>query len=139
MLVGFEHVGMVVRDLDRTIAFYCDLLGLRLVLRKRAQDGGSELAFLEAGTCQLEIVCPRDTVAAGTHTHGQAPRVAEMRHLTFAYTDIEEVYARLAEAGATLLEPPRQAYNQEILKRVAFVEDPDGIVIELAERAASTL
>jgi glyoxylase I family protein len=39
-LVGFEHVGMTVADLDRTIAFYCGLLGLRLVVRK-PQSGGN--------------------------------------------------------------------------------------------------
>lgn len=138
MLVGFEHVGMVVRDLDRTIGFYCDLLGLSLLLRKRSTDGRHEVAFLDAGNCQLEIFCPSDPVGPGTHTHGQPPVQAEMRHMTFAFTDIDAVYNRLLKAGITGLEPPRQAHNQEVFKRVAFVEDPDGIVVELAERAAVT-
>lgn len=135
MLIGFEHVGMAVSDLDRTIAFYCDLLGLRLILRKSSQDGRNELAFLDAGNCQLEIVCPSPRIEDASHTHGHPPSRAEVRHLTFAFDDIDAMYDTLAKAGVTLLEPPREAYNQEILKRVAFVEDPDGIVVELAQKA----
>lgn len=135
MLIGFEHVGMAVGDLDRTIAFYCDLLGLRLILRKRSQDGRTELAFLDAGNCQLEIVCPSQKVRPASHSHSAPPSQAEVRHLTFAFDDIDAMYETLANAGVTVLEPPREAYNQEILKRVAFVQDPDGIVIELAQRS----
>ena len=45
MLIGFEHVGMTCGDLDRTIDFYCGLLGLTLALRKKNDRG--EMAFLE--------------------------------------------------------------------------------------------
>ena len=51
-LVGFEHVGMTSGNLDRTIAFYCDLLGLTLALRKKNERG--EMAFLDTGSGMLE-------------------------------------------------------------------------------------
>jgi glyoxylase I family protein len=38
------------------------------------------------------------------------------------------------DAGVQSIEPPRDAYNRDILARVGFVLDPDGIVIELAQR-----
>ena len=89
-LLGFEHVGTTAADLDRSIAFYCGLLGLRLVLRKR--QGTTALAFL----------------------------------------------TRLAAAGVEIIEQPRDAHNTELIRRVAFCRDPDGIQVELIERQDSS-
>ncbi|AUW47849.1 hypothetical protein CUJ84_pRLN4000139 (plasmid) [Rhizobium leguminosarum] len=47
MLKSFEHVGMTVGDMDRTVDFYCGLLGLSLVLRKTMANG-MQVAFLDA-------------------------------------------------------------------------------------------
>jgi glyoxylase I family protein len=131
MLRGFEHVGMTVSDLDASIAFYGDRLGLTLLLR-RATPGG-EVAFLDAGGGQLEMVCPNGPVATPARRVGASE--AGMRHLTFAVDDVDATYERLAEAGVTTLEPPRDAYNRDVFARVAFILDPDGIVVELAQRA----
>ena len=131
-LEGFEHVGMAVSDLDASRSFYCGLLGLDLVLRKQMAGGGGELAFLETGNGQLELICPHPNVST------PSPRLADtragIRHLTFRFNDIDAVFARLTAAGVTALEEPRDAHNREILDRVAFVCDPDGIIIELAQR-----
>src|SRR5262245_23136681 len=54
MIKGFEHVGMVTGDMDRSLAFYRDLLGLRLHLRKTMANG-TDVAFLDAGGGMLEI------------------------------------------------------------------------------------
>ncbi len=131
-LRGFEHVGMTISDLDASIAFYCDLLGLALRLR-RTTPGGGEVAFLDAGGGQLEMVCPPSATATPARRVG--PDEAGLRHLTFAVDDVETTYARLLAAGTVPLEPPRAAMNRDVFARVAFVLDPDGIVVELAERA----
>jgi len=125
-LVGFEHVGMTSGDLDRTIAFYCDLLGLRLALRK------PNLAFLDAGGGMLEVFGPAE---GATPARDVPPGEAGMRHLTLAYTDVDAMIARLEAAGVPIVERPRNAHNTEMVKRVAFVRDPDGIIVELIERA----
>ncbi|SDG15044.1 VOC family protein [Pelagibacterium luteolum] len=131
-LLGFEHAGIAVSDLDASIGFYCELLGLDLVLRKQMPRGSGELAFLETGNGQLELICPSPRVET------PAPRLpdssAGIRHLTFRFDDIDAVFARLVGAGVAVIEAPREAYNKEIVARVAFVADPDGIVIELAQR-----
>ncbi len=57
MIKCFEHVGMVAADMDRSIAFYRDLLGLRLHLRK-TMENGTEVAFLDTGGGMLEIFTP---------------------------------------------------------------------------------
>ena len=130
MLLGLEHIGMTCRDLDRTIAFYCDLLGLRLALRKGTDRG--DVIFLDTGAGMLEIACP---VADITRSRDVPPHEAGMRHITFAVDDVDAMVIRLAAAGVETFEGPRPAYFTEMLKRVAFVRDPDGIIIELVERA----
>lgn len=131
MLKNFEHIGMTVSDMDLSIAFYEGLLGLKVLLRKPAKGGGAELAFLDAGGGQLEIVAPGGEI---TPAQDSPPTQAGMRHMTFTYDDINEVFDRLVAAGVTIVEKPREAFNKEILAKVAFVRDPDGIMVELAER-----
>jgi glyoxylase I family protein len=130
MLRGFEHVGMTSGNLDRTIAFYCDLLGLRLALRKPAAKG--ELAFLDAGGGMLEIFAPASAI---DRSRDVPPAEAGMRHLTFAFDDVDAMIGKLEAAGVEIVERPRDAYNTEMMRRVAFVRDPDGIIVELIERA----
>jgi len=130
-LVGFEHAGLTVADLDRTIDFYCGLLGLTLILRKPQATG--ELAFLDTGSGMLEIFCrPRAARASDV-----ADGVSGVRHLTFAFDDVDAMVAKLAEAGVDIIEQPRAAHNRELIARVAFCRDPDGMQVELIERAAS--
>jgi glyoxylase I family protein len=132
MLKSFEHVGMTVSDMDRAIEFYCTLLGLRLHLRKTAADG-SHVAFLDAGGGMLEIFAPANGAARAVDV---PEGTAGLRHLTFLFRDIDETFAKLEKAGVEIKERPRLAVNREVLHKVAFLRDPDGILIELAERAS---
>ena len=129
-ILGFEHVGMTCSDLDRTIAFYCDLLGLKLALRKKNDIG--EMGFLDTGTGMLEFACPAALIS---RSRDVPPHEAGMRHLTFAVTSVDAMAEKLQAAGVELLEGPRPAFYIELIKRVLFFRDPDGILIELIERA----
>ncbi|MBY4632111.1 VOC family protein [Rhizobium croatiense] len=130
MLKSFEHVGMTVSDMDRTVEFYCGLLGLRLHLRKMMADG-SEVAFLDAGGGMLEIVAPAGGAARAVDVPDDT---AGLRHLTFLFENVAETFARLERTGVEIKERPRLAVNVEVLHKVAFLRDPDGIQIELAEK-----
>ncbi len=129
MLVGFEHAGMTASDMDRTVHFYCELMGLRLALRKRQSAG--ELAFLDTGGGMLEIFAPDGPIAPAREV---PPGEAGVRHLTFAVTDVDDMVARLEASGVSIAERPRDAHNPEMVRRVAFVRDPDGMLVELVER-----
>ncbi len=130
MLVAFEHAGITSGNLNRTIAFYCDLLGLRLVLRK--PTGKGELAFLEAPGGMLEIFAPAAPVAPARDVPTTEGGV---RHLTFAVDAVDPLVETLRAASVTIAEEPRDAHNRELIRRVAFCRDPDGQLIELIERA----
>lgn len=130
MLKSFEHVGMTVSNLDKSLAFYVELLGLKLVLRKQGKDKG-ELAFLDAGGGMLEMAAPARTIHRAQDVSADH---AGLRHLTFHFDNVEETFALLEKAGVEIVERPRLAANSEILHKVAFCRDPDGIIIELAEK-----
>ena len=130
MLLGFEHIGMTSSNLDRTIDFYCGLLGLTVALRRTNER--NEMAFLDTGSGMLEVSCP---VANVTRSRDVPPDEAGMRHLTLAFTDVDAMVVKLAAAGVEIVEMPRPAFHTEMLHRIAFVRDPDGIIVELVERA----
>jgi len=132
MLLGFEHVGMAVADIERSFGFYGDLLGLKLILRKHDPETGTDVAFLDAGGGQLELFSP---VAGLAPAKDLPPAQAGVRHITFTVDDVDETFAGLVAAGVAPLEPPRDANTRELLSRVAFVRDPDGIIVELVSRA----
>ncbi|HTO27370.1 MAG TPA: VOC family protein, partial [Devosia sp.] len=107
-LLGLEHVGMTCSDLDRTMAFYCGLLGLKLALRKAAPNG--EVIFLDTGAGMLEIGCP---IADITRSRDVPPHEAGIRHVTFAFDDVDGMVARLSAAGIEPIEGPRPAFYNE--------------------------
>lgn len=133
MLRQFEHAGIAVSNLDNTLHFYVDLLGMRLVLRKKNSRGPGEVAFVDCGRGEmLELMQPGEPMTGPVR---KLPNnEVGIRHLTFLFDDINETYDKLMAAGVTSVEKPRDAYNTEILKRVGFVLDPDGLIIELAQR-----
>lgn len=131
MLVGFEHVGMTSRNMPRTLEFYCGLLGLTVAYSKSVDAG--EIVFLNAGGGMLEIICPKAPHMDGFRD--VPPYEAGMRHVTFAVTDVDAMFERLVAAGAPIVERPRPPIYPAMMKRVAFVRDPDGILVELVERA----
>jgi glyoxylase I family protein len=129
----FEHAGIAVSDLDRTLHFYVDLLGMRLIKRKQNVRGPGEVAFVDCGRGEmLELMQPGEPMTGPVR---KLPNnEVGVRHLTFLFDNIDETYAKLMAAGVTSVEKPRDAFNTEILARVAFVLDPDGLIIELAQR-----
>ena len=132
MLQNFEHVGMTVSDIDNSLHFYRDLIGMNFKLLRATPDGRGEVAFLEAAGAQLELIKPSNDVK--TPARRVPDTEAGVRHLTFNFDDMDAVFDKLVAAGVPVVEKPRDAYNRDILARVAFVLDPDGIVIELAQR-----
>ena len=130
MVQGFEHVGMTSSNLDRTIAFYGGLLGLKEILVKHTGEGG-RIAFLETGGVMLEIV----ELGAWIETPAREVPVTEagIRHITFRVEDVEAVYETLRAAGVAFTVAPRKAANAELIRKVAFCKDPDGIIVEFLE------
>ena len=121
----YLHTMVRVSDLDASLAFYCDKLGLQEVGRSENASGRFTLVFLAA---------PGDNAAQVELTYNWDPeRLAGGRnfgHLAYAVEDIYATCQRLMDAGVTINRPPRDG-------RMAFVRSPDNISIELLQRGAA--
>jgi lactoylglutathione lyase len=121
-----------VTDLDESLTFYCDKLGLKEVSRTENQGGRFTLVFLCApGDEELAKAAKAPMVEL---TYNWDPEAYEggrnFGHLAYAVDDIYAVCQRLKDAGVTINRPPRDG-------RMAFVRSPDNISIELLQAGAA--
>ena len=118
----YLHTMVRVSDLDASLDFYCNKLGLVEVRRKEVPQGRFTLVFLAAPgdeDAQLELTY---NWGAEEYTGGR-----NFGHLAYAVDDIYEVCQRLMDGGVTINRPPRDGH-------MAFVRSPDGISIELLQK-----
>jgi len=118
----YLHTMVRVSNLDASLAFYCDKLGLKELRRHDNKAGRFTLVFLAA---------PGDESAQVELTHNWDPEALgggrNFGHLAYAVDDIYATCQRLLDAGVTINRPPRDGY-------MAFVRSPDNISIELLQR-----
>ncbi|NOZ65925.1 MAG: lactoylglutathione lyase [Alphaproteobacteria bacterium] len=125
----FLHVMIRVLDLNKSIEFYCQHLGLDLLRKKDFSEGRFTLAFLGYGDESDH------TVIELTHNWDRTepyPMGEAFGHLAIGVTDIYTICAELEQKG---IEVPRKPGPMKGGKTViAFVCDPDGYMIEFIER-----
>lgn len=111
-----------VTDLEKSLNFYCNALGLREIRRKDVPAGRFTLVFLgapENPESQIELTYNWDPEQ---YTGGR-----NFGHLAYAVDNIYESCQRLMDSGVTINRPPRDGY-------MAFVRSPDNISIELLQK-----
>ncbi|MDH4167476.1 MAG: VOC family protein [Gammaproteobacteria bacterium] len=121
----YLHTMVRVTDLDASLRFYCDALGLRELRRTEYPKGRFTLVFLAApgdDDAQVELTYNWDREEYGT---GRA-----FGHLAYEVDDVYESCRRLMEHGITINRPPRDG-------RMAFVRSPDNISIELLQKGVA--
>ena len=118
----YLHTMVRVNDLDASLDFYCNKLGLVEVRRKDHEQGRFTLVFLSAPgdlKAQLELTWNWEPEAyAGGRNFG---------HLAYEVADIYALCQRLSDGEVDILRPPRDGH-------MAFVRSPDGISVELLQR-----
>ncbi len=148
-----EHVGITVSDLERSIAFYTEVLGFRL-LRKTTTNAYLHLEdqLLELTQCRssTEVSAP----SGPEECDEQLYHAVGITHLGFRVGDMDEAVKKIAQLGGELITPPYEFEpqieyaaepGQEKLRRaakpvgrtnwrIAMFSDPDGIILELLER-----
>ncbi len=116
--------------MDRTVAFYTEVLGMQLVRQKAVPERNLELSFLESeGGHQIEVIRFADQTAFLVPSYEE--RVFD--HLAFEVDDLQAVLARCPEQGGRIVEDPFHLPGSTSI--YAFVQDPDGVTIEIIERA----
>ncbi|MDX5592835.1 lactoylglutathione lyase [Pseudovibrio sp. SPO723] len=125
----YLHTMVRVKDLDESLDFYCNKLGLEEVRRSESEKGRFTLVFLAA---------PQDKETASETkapllelTYNWDPEEytggRNFGHLAYMVDDIYKTCAELQGKGVTINRPPRDGY-------MAFIKSPDGISIELIQK-----
>jgi len=126
----FLHTSIRTSNIERSIDFYSRLLGLKLLSRREIKATKAEIAFLqdtEGKGCKLEL----------TYYHNQTtfsqPEYKErlFDHLGFEVEDLDKTVNALRKENVVITDEPF-AFNEHTI--IAFIEDPDGTLIELIQR-----
>lgn len=122
----FLHSMVRVTDLDASLAFYRDALGLDVVRRSEHEAGRFTLVFLAApGDHDAQVELTYNWPDASSHGESYSGG-RNFGHLAYAVPDIYATCQRLMDHGVLINRPPREG-------RMAFVRSPDGISIELLQ------
>ena len=119
----YLHTMVRVKDIDSSLDFYCNKLGLKEIKRKESEKGRFTLIFLGAensddNTCLLELTYNWDPE---NYTGGR-----NFGHLAYSVNNIYETCDHLKKNGVTINRPPRDGH-------MAFIKSPDGISIEILQ------
>ena len=118
----YLHSMVRIRDVDASLRFFCEGLGLREVRRQDNAQGKFTLIFLSApGSPDAEIELTHNW--GSTEDYGSARNFG---HLAFRVENIYDTCARLQKMGYTINRPPRDGH-------MAFVRSPDLISVELLQ------
>jgi lactoylglutathione lyase len=123
--VKYLHTMVRVRNLEDSLRFYRDALGLEELSRREVPQGRFTLVFLAAPgdhSAQIELTYNWD---AEEYSGGR-----NFGHIAYQVTDVYAACQRLQAHGVTILRPPRDG-------RMAFVRSPDGISIELLQQGVA--
>ena len=118
----YLHTMVRVTNIDKSLEFYCDQLGLVELKRYESEQGRFTLVFLAA---------PGDEEAQVELTYNWDPQEYDegrnFGHLAYGVDDIYAVCQKLMDAGVTINRPPRDGH-------MAFIRSPDNISIELLQK-----
>ncbi len=152
MIVDLWHVGLVVADIERAIAFYRDALGLELRHRQDQANPytSSLVGYPNASLRIAQMTLPGGIASRSGHlvelieyVNPAPDRVDAVRsrigagHLALQVANIDELRPRLEAAGAVLVNEPVDIVSGiNAGGRAVYLHDPDGITIELVEPPA---
>lgn len=123
-LTAIHHIAIIASDYQRSKAFYCDVLGFRLMgeyYREARDSWKGDLALQDRYT--IELFSFPEPPARVSH-----PEACGLRHLAFTVPDVAATVATLADKGV-ICEPIR--IDELTGKQCTFFADPDGLPLEL--------
>ena len=123
------HTRMRVSDMDRTIDFYTDVLGLE-VLERKTSPRGSHLAFLRVPNSEELIELCSFPASGPVHVQ------EDLVHLAFQVENLDDTIASLHKKGIRVTDGPTTTSSGS---RFIFIDAPDGYEVELIERPAGAV
>ena len=124
----FDHVTLTVADLEKSLAFYQDILGFPMLGQLYFHDErGYVITYLQFGNSVLELFS-FEKAATIHHTWNPDETVLGMKHIGMLVDDVFAVAERLKAAGVRIIYPPNHALGSV---DTCFFADPDGNALEL--------
>lgn len=117
-MITFNHFNFNVLDLDKSLAFYKEALGLTPVREKEASDGSFKLVYLGDGKSDFSLELTYLTDRKEPYDLGECEF-----HLAFHVDEFDELYKKHKEMGVICFENPGMG--------IYFISDPDGYWIEI--------
>ena len=121
MTFAFNHFNFNVLDLDRSLKFYDEALGLKVVREKKAADGSFIINFLGDGTTGFRLELTYMTDRTEPYDLGE-----QEYHLAFVTDDMAAAHEKHEKMGCICFENPGMG--------IYFIEDPDGYWIEIVPK-----
>ena len=143
MLKSIFHTGFVVRDIEKSVGFYTEVMGLKLQFRTERtgeflekllgfKDAHIRGAFLGLGDGHaLELIQYIFPLSAEGHTNRNDLGAT---HLAFMVENIEEYCATMSQRGLRFINPPASLVQDgKVVRKAAYSQDPDGNWLEFVE------
>ena len=121
----FLHTMVRVKDIEKSLAFYTDVLNMKLDHKKRLEDCWLYFLTDEENTCQIELTY-NDETPEGGYELGSG-----FGHFAFSVDSLDEFTDKINKLGYSYLYPPFDLNGKG--SKIAFINDPDGYEIELIE------
>lgn len=127
-VIKLLHTRMRVSDMDETVQFYTNVLGLE-VMERKTSPRGSHLAFLKVSNSEELIELASYPPSGPVHVQ------EDLVHLAFQVENLDEAMRDLNAKGVKITDGPTQSSSGS---RFIFIDAPDGYEIELIERPPGT-
>lgn len=121
----FSHVSITVRDIEESIKFYRDVIGLELVSKREIPENKAEIAFLsdKESNVRIELTFWREKI---DWTSGD-----ELDHLAFNVSNMDEAIKQFRKFNVEIVKEPYSLKGSKT--KIAFIKDPNGIWLEIIE------
>jgi len=141
MIQGLNHVGLGVENLERSVQFYTEIMGMEIDYRayhegKAISDVvGVENAILDIcvvkkGPCEIELIEYKNR--APTPEDYKPQNEPGLIHISFAVSSVDEVYERIKAFGYEAYSDPM--VTRENGPKICYVKGPDNVIFELYEK-----